>query len=78
MTPCPDRIPILIVAGFLGAGKTTFIRDLLPRLVNGPRAAYVILNDFLNAAIDASTLKGLGAEIKGSRRAVFVVMIPIA
>jgi G3E family GTPase len=65
MIQSTDRIPILIIAGFLGAGKTTFIRDLLPRLVNGPRAPYVILNDFLNAAIDASTLKGLGAEIKG-------------
>jgi G3E family GTPase len=65
MTPFSDRIPILIVAGFLGAGKTTFIRDLLPRLAAGPRAPYVILNDFMNAAIDAFTLKGLGAEIQG-------------
>lgn len=64
MTPSPDRISVLIVAGFLGAGKTSFIRDLLPRLVNGPRAPYVILNDFLNAAIDTRTLQGLGAEIK--------------
>jgi G3E family GTPase len=65
MTPPTHRVPILIVAGFLGSGKTTFIRDLIPRLINGPRAPYVILNDFLNAAIDAFTLKGLGAEIKG-------------
>lgn len=65
MTSRSDRIPILIVAGFLGAGKTSFIRELLPRLVGGRRAPYVILNDFLNAAIDSFTLKGLGAEIKG-------------
>lgn len=65
MHPSADRIPILIVAGFLGAGKTTFIRELIPRLAEGPRAPYVILNDFLNAAIDSFTLKGLGAEIKG-------------
>ena len=65
MTPSSDRIPILIVAGFLGAGKTSFIRELLPRLVEGPRAPYVILNDFLNTAIDAFTLKGLGAEVQG-------------
>lgn len=64
MTPSTDRISVLIVAGFLGAGKTTFIRELLPRLAEGTRAPYVILNDFLNAAIDASTLKNLGAEIK--------------
>lgn len=59
-----ERIPVLIIAGCLGAGKTTFIRELLPRLAEGPRAPYVILNDFLNAAIDASTLRNLGAEIK--------------
>ncbi len=60
-----EKIPVLIVAGFLGAGKTTFIRDLIPLLISGPRAPYVILNDFLNAAIDTHSLKGLGAEIKG-------------
>jgi G3E family GTPase len=60
-----EKIPVLIVAGFLGAGKTTFIRELIPRLAAGPRAPYVILNDFLNAAIDAFSLSGLGAEIKG-------------
>lgn len=65
MSPQLERIPVLIVSGFLGAGKTTFIRDLIPRLAAGPRAPYVILNDFLNAAIDAFSLKGLGAEIKG-------------
>ena len=65
MTPSSERIPVLIVAGFLGAGKTTFIRELIPRLIPGPRAPYVLLNDFLNAAIDAFTLKGLGAEIQG-------------
>ena len=33
MTPSSERIPVLIVAGFLGAGKTTFIRELIPRLI---------------------------------------------
>jgi G3E family GTPase len=60
-----EKIPVLIIAGFLGAGKTTFIRDLIPRIIDGPRAPYIILNDFQNAAIDTHTLKGLGAEIKG-------------
>jgi G3E family GTPase len=64
-TTSTETIPVLIVAGFLGAGKTSLIRELIPRLAAGPRAPYVILNDFLNAAIDAFSLKGLGAEIKG-------------
>lgn len=58
------RIPIVIVAGFLGSGKTTLIRDLLPPLLAENYRPYVILNDFLNAAIDAHALQGLGAEIK--------------
>ncbi|MFC7338345.1 CobW family GTP-binding protein [Haloferula chungangensis] len=57
-------IPVLIVAGFLGAGKTTFIRDLLPRLAGGPLKPFVILNDHLNAEIDAIRLRNLGAEIE--------------
>lgn len=63
-TPPTDRMPVLIVSGFLGAGKTTFIRELLPRIADGPRAPYVILNDFQNASIDAHSLRNLGAEIK--------------
>jgi G3E family GTPase len=65
VTPPAEPIPVLIVAGFLGAGKTTFIRDLIPRLATGPRPPYVILNDYLNASIDAASLQGLGAEIIG-------------
>jgi len=57
-------MPILIVAGFLGAGKTTFIRDLLPLLDQSSYAPYVILNDYVNASIDAQSLHNLGAEIK--------------
>ncbi len=58
------RITVVIVAGFLGSGKTTLIRDLLPQLGADQLKPYVILNDFANAAIDAHSLKGLGAEIK--------------
>lgn len=64
LPPPHHRIPVIIVAGFLGSGKTTLIRDLLPSLAVGPRSPYVILNDFANATIDAHSLKDLGAEIK--------------
>jgi G3E family GTPase len=59
MTPSSDRIPVLIVAGFLETGEMTFIREFLPRLADGQRALCVILSDFLNAANDAFTLKRL-------------------
>ncbi|MBB5350318.1 G3E family GTPase [Haloferula luteola] len=63
MNPSPAPLPVLITAGFLGSGKTTLIRELLPQLATGSRKPFVLLNDYLNAEIDASSLRGLGAEI---------------
>ncbi|MBK1883761.1 GTP-binding protein [Luteolibacter pohnpeiensis] len=54
---------MVIVTGFLGAGKTTFLRELLPLLSDCARRPYVILNDFLNAEIDSATLKGVVDEV---------------
>lgn len=64
--PSPDsstRIPVVILAGFLGAGKTTFLRKILPLLADGPHPPYVILNDFLNAEVDSASLREFTNEI---------------
>ncbi len=52
-------IPLVLLAGVLGAGKTTYLRRLLPAL--GARAVRprVILNDYENAQVDAATLQDL-------------------
>jgi G3E family GTPase len=57
------KIPIIIVTGFLGAGKTTFLRELLPWFAQSERRPYVILNDFLNAEIDSATLREVAREV---------------
>ena len=55
--------PLLLITGFLGAGKTTLLRALLENLRTLDRSADVILNDFENADIDASTLHDRAASI---------------
>ena len=51
-----------IVAGFLGAGKTTYIRRLLASADRNIRTI-VLVNDFGSLGIDGSLLAGKGAEI---------------
>jgi Ni2+-binding GTPase involved in maturation of urease and hydrogenase len=56
--------PSLMVTGFLGAWKTTFLRSLLISLHARHIAADVILNDYENAEVDASTLREDAASVE--------------
>jgi G3E family GTPase len=55
--------PLLLVAGFLGAGKTTFLRGLIPALAARGLRPRVVLNDFQNARVDAATLADILPEL---------------
>ena len=55
-----DRVPCTVVTGFLGAGKTTLIRNLIEKL-DGKRLA-IIVNEFGDVGIDGEVLKGCGIE----------------
>ena len=54
----PQKIPATVITGFLGAGKTTLIRNLLAQ-ANGRRIALVI-NEFGDIGVDGEVLKGCG------------------
>lgn len=54
------KVPCSIVTGFLGAGKTTLVRNLLQNS-SGRRLA-VIVNEFGDVGIDGEILKGCGIE----------------
>ena len=54
------KIPATVITGFLGAGKTTLICDLLAS-ANGKRIA-LIVNEFGDVGVDGDILKGCGIE----------------
>ena len=54
------KVPCTIVTGFLGAGKTTLIRNLLAT-ANGRRLA-LIVNEFGDLGVDGDILKSCGIE----------------
>ncbi len=57
-TPRGARVPLVVVTGFLGAGKTTLVRELLKT----PQGAdtLVIVNEFGEVGIDDALLKSGG------------------
>jgi cobalamin biosynthesis protein CobW len=54
------KIPATVITGFLGAGKTTMIRNILEN-ADGRRIA-LIINEFGDLGVDGDVLKGCGAE----------------
>ena len=55
-----EKIPATVITGFLGAGKTTMIRNLLQN-ANGKKIA-LIINEFGDLGVDGEVLKGCGIE----------------
>src|SRR5690606_38555248 len=60
MTSSLSRVPCTVVTGFLGAGKTTLIRNLLEN-AGGKRLA-LIVNEFGDVAVDGEILRSCGIE----------------
>ncbi|WP_025031771.1 cobalamin biosynthesis protein CobW [Nitratireductor aquibiodomus] len=60
MTTSFHRVPCTVVTGFLGAGKTTLIRNVLEN-TKGKRLA-IIVNEFGDAGVDGEVLKGCGLD----------------
>ena len=56
-------MPLVLMAGFLGAGKTRFLTTLIPLLLERGVRVRIVLNDFENAKIDAARLAELDALV---------------
>jgi len=61
MTDC--KIPLILVTGFLGAGKTTFIKRLLEKYSDG-RKIGIIQNEYAGANIDTEELRSAGKDFE--------------
>ncbi|KEF33937.1 MULTISPECIES: CobW family GTP-binding protein [Deinococcus] len=60
--PHPDhRIPVLVIGGFLGAGKTTLVNHLIRSL---PRRLGVIVNEFGATGVDGSLIERLEEDVQ--------------
>jgi len=59
----PNAIPIHIVTGFLGSGKTTLMNRLLKELPAGSKPA-LIINDFGDVPLDGELIKEKNYAIK--------------
>ena len=55
-----SKIPVTVITGFLGAGKTTLIRHLMAN-PQGKRLA-VLVNEFGTAGVDGDILKSCADE----------------
>lgn len=56
-----QKIPTTIITGFLGAGKTTLIRNILAH-AEGRKIA-LIINEFGDVGVDGEVLKGCGEAV---------------
>ncbi|MEW6422153.1 MAG: GTP-binding protein [Deinococcota bacterium] len=57
----PDgRIPVIVIGGFLGAGKTTLVNHLIRAL---PRRLGVIVNEFGQTGVDGSLVERLQDDV---------------
>jgi G3E family GTPase len=53
----------MLLAGFLGAGKTRFLTQLVPALASHGVRSRIVLNDFEDATVDAARLAALDAIV---------------
>ena len=56
-------IPLVLVAGFFGAGKTWFLTSVIPELHTRGLRTQVLLNDFESAEIDTTRLTTLSSLV---------------
>jgi G3E family GTPase len=62
----PTYLPVILISGFLGAGKTAFIRHLLTAAKELPLKVALVVNEFGDVDVDSYLLENYGAEFIAS------------
>ena len=57
------KIPVLLVTGFLGAGKTTFVNRILAKFAGKPERIALLINEFGSAGIDSLLVDTRGDSV---------------
>jgi len=57
------KTPLILLVGFLGAGKTTFLQALVPALHAVGLKPSLLINDYQNARIDAERFRGISDSV---------------
>jgi len=56
--------PLILIVGFLGSGKTTFLKTLIPSLAERGIRPGLLINDYQNAKVDAEQFRDLIDEVR--------------
>jgi len=59
-----SQTPLVLLTGFLGAGKTTFLQNLVMAALEKDFVPHVILNDYENADVDATSVRQWTQNVK--------------
>ncbi|MBN2558305.1 MAG: GTP-binding protein [Clostridia bacterium] len=58
-----ESLPIILITGFLGAGKTTFLNNLLAHLRTLDKSTALLINEFGKAGIDKDLVDSRGEAV---------------
>lgn len=68
-------IDVILITGFLGSGKTTFLNQLLPKVASQHKRVAVVMNEFGSVGIDGKLIDGAAELVELQNGSVFCVCI---
>jgi G3E family GTPase len=60
----PDRVPVHLISGFLGSGKTTFLQRVLEHCLTQGLKPAIMMNEYGEVNIDGALLRGQGFTVR--------------